>query len=461
MPTFLKQVFFIVLVIALPVAFPPLFSIVIGLLIVYSLLGPVHIIKAAALSLTLKYINPALATYDSTAGLLFWILILVSGLRILPLLKNADAKLLPIFAFSLTAILLSLISSPALAVSVMKVITFAWISTTILVAYASLTKSELADISQWLLTFLAIVAVASAVTLLNPHVAHSVIPGSLQGILNQPQSLGTFLAPAAAWLLSSVLLMRTKARLLELAMTALVWVVMVLTLSRTAAVAATAAVIVAIITRVFSGRRVTTQAGFTRLVCSILIGIMSVIGVDAATGKIGDVVNGFVLKRKSNDINVSFYQSRGWGIVSQWQNFLDQPVTGHGFGVYANGEFPKGIVEVAGIPISAPVEKGFLPTAVLEETGIIGACLFIWMVASLARAVWRNTDLRWVAAFSAAILINLGEAAFLSPGGIGLYMWLVAGLCVASGEATGDEEKAEVSIDGPIAHSFVASNLLH
>jgi hypothetical protein len=433
MSIILKQATGIALVIVTAMTAQTSFALVLTLLVAYSLLGPAQAIKAMALSVALKYLNPALTTYDTTSSLLFWLLLVTSGLRVLLTLRAIDAKLLLVWAFSSIAMVLSLISSHALIISVTKVITFAWVVTTVLVAFSALTGSELAIIKRWFIAFALVVLISSAFTLLRPAVAYQFLPGSLQGILNHPQSLGTFAAPAAAWTLSGLVLMRPTARAINIAVTVLVWAVMLLSLSRTAAIAAVGATAIAGLRRLLAGQRVENQASILRLTGSIAVGIALVIAVSALTGQLDVAVRSFVLKRSAPSVSESFIGSRGGGIESEWHNFLARPFLGNGFGVYANGEFPSGIVEVAGIPISAPVEKGFVPTAVLEETGIIGGCLFLWLLVSLANDVGKDSDLRWVAAFWAALLVNLGEAVIFSPGGIGLLIWLLIGLCVTSG----------------------------
>jgi hypothetical protein len=208
---------------------------------------------------------------------------------------------------------------------------------------------------------------------------------------------------------------------------------MLLSLARTAAVAAAIGILIACLIPLLTNTRASDQAGIGRIAGAVLVGVLGIALVSVFTGQVGEAVNEFVLKRGNADVATSFYESRGWGILSQWRNFLERPLLGNGFGVYADGKFPTGVVEVFGIPISAPVEKGFAPTALLEETGVLGASLFALMMFYLAKEVHKNTDLRWIAAFWAAVMVNIGEAVILSPGGIGLYVWLVIGLCASSG----------------------------
>src|SRR5262249_33043058 len=93
------------------------------------------------------------------------------------------------------------------------------------------------------------------------------------------------------------------------------------------------------------------------------------------------------------------------------------------------------IDKVTGLPLSAPVEKGFLPTAVLEETGIFGAIFFALFLFSAMRLVVRRGDivLAWI--FFTCLFVNVGEMIFFSAGGLGLYIWLLMGWAAARRDA--------------------------
>ena len=144
----------------------------------------------------------------------------------------------------------------------------------------------------------------------------------------------------------------------------------------------------------------------------------------------------FAIKGEEKPIGEAFYASRGKRIEEQWRNFTEQPITGHGFGIYSSGDVPSGVKTFLGIPISAPTEKGFIPTAVLEETGIIGSIFFLYFLFSLIRLALKGTDIRWIAMFFGCLFVNVGEAVFFSVGGIGLHIWLLMGLAIGAAEVS-------------------------
>jgi hypothetical protein len=112
-------------------------------------------------------------------------------------------------------------------------------------------------------------------------------------------------------------------------------------------------------------------------------------------------------------------------------NFWEKPITGIGFGAPSDPiRFARQLERGPyGIPLSASVEKGFMPTAVLEETGLIGAVLTIALLIFLFMPAVQHPDptLFWVMA--TCLLLNLGEMVFFSVGGMGFFFWFVMMFC--------------------------------
>ena len=112
-------------------------------------------------------------------------------------------------------------------------------------------------------------------------------------------------------------------------------------------------------------------------------------------------------------------------------NFYESPLVGIGFGVPSDfGRF--GSVEtVGGIPLSASIEKGFMPTAMLEEVGIIGTGLVLIFLGLISFPIvqWGGIAINWM--YWTALLMNGGAAVFFSVGGLGIIMWIVVGFCYA------------------------------
>ncbi len=140
-----------------------------------------------------------------------------------------------------------------------------------------------------------------------------------------------------------------------------------------------------------------------------------------------------------------FLRSRGWKMMISYECFLDHPWIGIGFGqptpeIYSRKYtfFFSGLDEwldtknwvtrdpIFGLPISAPVEKGVLITAILEEIGIIGTVLFtIFYLKWSKLIISRSQSLFNVLLFFTIFSISLFEFVWFSIGSsMILWLWL-------------------------------------
>ena len=404
---------------------------------ILGLMGPMRALQALMAATLIVYANPLVVKAAPMGGVLLRLVLILVVLRMVPTVRSTDLRLVwPVWLLAIVAATASAVTSPVLSISIMKITEFVLASTAVLVSFNHLKAGELAKLQVWCLTVGITVIALSALTLLKPGLGIGG-NGGLQGVLNQPQALGIFIAPFAAWSLAGALLMRRKASRLEIFVALGTLVLIVLTKARTAAVATLFGVIVVIVGRMLS-RRAASQAKLGRPILLIGTAAIAIAGVGIASGHLSEFVTDFAFKgtqKENRDLGAAFYDSRGGGVISEWRNFLQQPVLGNGFGVYPDGKFPSGVTEFAGIPISAPIEKGFLPTAILEEGGLLGAATLAILILQLSRRAWRNVDLRWRAMFVACLGMNFGECVLLSPGGIGMFDWLLLGLALSAHRA--------------------------
>ena len=412
---------------------------IVGGCVLAALVNAQRALQAMMVSTLVVYANPLLFQPSAASGVLLRVVLIAMAFRVIPTMRIADLKVIwPVWLFSLLAVATSAMTSPALPISLMKIITFAVAVTAVLVAFRRLTPKALSSLQTWFISLGATVIAISGLMLFKPGLGIGG-DGGLAGVLNQPQALGIFIAPFAAWSLTGAFLMRRSASKLEIWFAIAALALIVVTKARTAGFATFFGIGIVVLGRLVSGRR-RAQATLGRpfllaAAAALVIGIVAV-----STGKVGSILTDYAFKGSKGevrDLGGAFYESRGSGVLSEWQNFLKRPLTGNGFGVYANGKFPTGVVYFAGIPISAPVEKGFLPTAVLEEDGVLGAAALLLLILWLGREGWRDTDLRWRALFCACLGINIGECVFLAPGGIGMFDWLLIGLAISAHRSGG------------------------
>lgn len=75
---------------------------------------------------------------------------------------------------------------------------------------------------------------------------------------------------------------------------------------------------------------------------------------------------------------------------------------------------------------STAIEKCFAGTMILEETGVIGAALFLAGAIFLLSECVRRRAYLCLATFVGFAAVNLGEAVVFSPSGLGGVCWLMA-----------------------------------
>jgi hypothetical protein len=415
-------------------ASPTVGVVVLGGCIAAALVGPVQAVQALMVATLVAYGNPAIIKPEPGEGVLLRLVLLAAILRLVPTMRGSDLRLVwPVWLFSIAEAFSSIHDSPAVLISLMKVAELFCGVTAVLIAYNHVRPAQLAGLQRWLITLGLTVIGLSGLTLLRPAIALGG-DGGLQGLLNQPQALGIFMAPFAAWAATGVLLMRRRSTRLELWIALAIGALIILSKARTAGFGAGAGVLVVMMGRVL-GRRRHGQAKLGRpmLITVLGCGVLAVLAV--TTGQVSKIVTDYAYKGelgRAQNLDQAFYASRGGGAIGEWHDFLQKPLLGNGFGVYPDGQFPVGVTYFDGIPISAPIEKGFLPTAILQEGGALGAGLLTLVIALLSRRAWRNTDLRWRAMFVACLAINAGECVFMSPGGIGMFDWLLLSVAIFS-----------------------------
>lgn len=402
---------------------------------VYSLTSVPAALRALSLVATIRFLNPTLVALPEGATAVAWIGALAAALRLLATISRRDAGLLaPLVVYSATVGVLAAAGSVAVEISLMKLLSFTLVSAATLVGWARLDAGGRQNMLLWIGSLIAAVLVLSVPTYFVEAVGYATNGFAFQGILNQPQAFGSFLVPVAVWLTANAFAARRAVSAFGLAVISFVWVLMLSSLSRNAAVASLLALSLgATLVWLRSGGLGGQQA--QRLILTMTWVAIALFITALAFPAAADRIIRFVSKYgEIRTVAESFNESRGWLIDLQWQSFLARPWTGHGFQVYPSGVFPSGVTEIMGIPVAASVEKGFIGTAVLEETGIIGAVVFLGLVIGLLRTAMAKGDLASLCLLLACLFINLGECVLFAAGGLGLYVWLLIGMAVSGAE---------------------------
>lgn len=258
------------------------------------------------------------------------------------------------------------------------------------------------------------------------------------GMTNHPQTQGPLAAISAIYAFCVYLFTPYRMRwLMGLAVPVLL-IMCYMSAARTGLFAVSLAMGVILWATFFMGggrKRIRLNISSAQIIIIILFGVSAVILLEAFTGgaisgKFGD----FALKAIRGDTagELSFanvFASRMPLIEASIINFKQSPITGIGFGTMLDARWASN----ASL-FTAPTEKGFLPTAVLEETGVLGAACFAIFVLSFAWKYWKKRNIVAIGIMVCFLLLNLGEMMFFALGGMGLYCWSILGAGISLGD---------------------------
>jgi len=423
---FIKYCSFLVLYLGVLAINAQMFTTVFAGLCLYSLSGKEQAIKALSLMVISKYLNPAIYAFSPETGILAWLVFFVASFRLITSSVKYFSKIIPLIIFSFVVVVLSVFVSVQPDISAMKIIVFTIGSMAIILGYSSLKEEQFGRLYIWFFSLFVVIIILSLPTFLFPHIAYNRNAAGFQGILNHPQSFGPLLAPITGWFLAGLIFQKKNKIVFNLSISICLVILMILSQARTSLAAVFLSLFTIFI--LVSVRKKYFSSAFSGR--ALVMGVFLALSIGIAfisSSLVQEKLTGFIFKRESTNMGEAL-SSRSSGIANQWYYFTKKPVVGNGFGVYPWGVIPMGVTYYKGIPISAPVEKGFLPTAILEEIGLLGATLFFVFIYFIYKQVLLNDDVKLLALFFSCLFINVGEMVVFSLGGIGLFYWLLIGL---------------------------------
>jgi len=89
-----------------------------------------------------------------------------------------------------------------------------------------------------------------------------------------------------------------------------------------------------------------------------------------------------------SDLISTYEESRGVFYLPMLENIATDPWRGIGYGIASESQsLVVNRDPLFGLPVSAPVEKGIMPLAILEELGVLGFGVFVlWLLIALRYA---------------------------------------------------------------------------
>ena len=120
------------------------------LLCICTLLGPKPALQALSLNSTILLLNPSVYTLPGEIWVLRWLILLLAGLRVIPLVSLRVLRyLIPLFFFFLMVTILAWATSPNFQLSFLKITVFTFYAGTVLTAYNSLDDESLNELKRW------------------------------------------------------------------------------------------------------------------------------------------------------------------------------------------------------------------------------------------------------------------------------------------------------------------------
>ncbi|MGJ7546065.1 hypothetical protein [Variovorax sp. LT1R16] len=372
--------------------------------------------------------NPYFLPEGSGGGAWRYFVILAAVVSTLIRERRADtgqaSKLMVSTAvFALFILLHSIFFSPQLDVSVLKLMSWAAVVLVLLSAWGGMSAERRQKTFAALEQSLAALMLFSLPLLALPEAGYRVNGQGFQGVLNHPQAFGP-IAALACVISATKILGNSNFQWSSVLFFILSLMLVFLSEARTAGLAMVLGIVAAV--GVFSivgkGALAKQFSGLGNGKGYILLaggGLVLILTGPLIASKAAD----FVLKRgDSTSFLDAADASRGALVQKMLTNIQTNPWAGIGFGIASDVESMEVIRDpVFNLPVSAIVEKGVMPIAVLEELGVFGALTaFFWLAIMLMAAVKNGVPA--VALFLTIVFLNLGEATFFSVGGTGLVL---------------------------------------
>lgn len=343
---------------------------------------------------------------------------------------------LSLCAFVFTAAVCSIISGYYLQIALLKLLSF-WVGLTAILGGVMVLRARKADLTEWFIGLAYAVGFNGLLALaLGAGYGFRTVTakagGTLffQGPYYHPNTCGPMTAMFIVLVTCTWLFGNYRHRWLCLPLLPLFFAFIWMSRSRTGLVTIVLGLgLIFLLTGLAAvGRRYRLRLNMSRTTIVALAAAvaLAVFMIDLGTGgQITSSVFTFITKYDTKAVTLeteSLLATRQGLITRSWQNFLERPLTGLGFEVSTDEYFIKNATL-----FSAPIEKGFLPTAILEEVGILGTIPFVLFLVAVIASLLKTNNAPGLAMFLTYLITNLGEVSIFAMGGTGALSWLLVG----------------------------------
>lgn len=393
-----------------------------------AILGGKNTIYAFILCWFFTLINPVLAPENSLGMVGRYLVILGGFLSIMFRLFIQKNKLINKYALLTGLIFLiifihSLVFSSIPSISILKISSWFCVFFVLFYCWDSLDELNRNLIFEKILSLLIVILVLSIPFLFIPAIGFARNGTGFQGLLNHPQAFGPTIALLGV-IVGGKILANKDNKFFDLFLFALCVVFVVLSEARTAGLGMLLSLIVGLLLNpILSKKRFTEANPIFKNKWTYFYSIIILFFAYLFSGLYLNKLKDYLFKRTdSSSLFEAAENSRGGLVENMLINIENNPLTGIGFGMSSNPEDIK--IEFDpffNIPISAVIEKGVLPIAILEELGLVlGIIVFFWFILSFYRSA--QVDVQKLCIVICIVCLNLGEYMFFSVGGMGMLM---------------------------------------
>jgi hypothetical protein len=424
-------------------------AVALGLLCLFSLTGVDQAIKALLVSVLVTFANPGVFPKQDLIAEFKWLLLLFGLWAAIKEGRNSfrypGGITLGVALFLASSIWVSTLFGLSPSLSMLKLASFT-LGLVTTFRLAALSRTQLEEWMNFFLVVLLWIAVVS-LPLLGSSAGRFLNGVGFQGVISHPQSFGTLMAalPVIGFLRS--LTSSKRMTYLWLSVSILGAYLLFESQARTAMLAAFISVSLSLWVYMSKKNRKTSRlAARLIMVCFALMLIL--LGSGGSDSPLVLRLVSAVQKRTSHELDWrqdtldALMSSRADQITEQSDTVKERPFTGTGFGIQNVGQANSSPEDsFMGIPLSSPNEPGFLPLAVVAQTGVVGAMFFGFALWRMFRAVLKGRQLEAVGLFTVLLAVNLGEAIAFSFGGLGLFMWIGVAFAVRYSAAESQARK--------------------
>lgn len=393
-----------------------------------AILGGKYLIFSFLLSWFFTLLNPVLSPEGTLASLARYLMIILGLINVIIYSAQNRKTKIKKYVFWLCVLNLilvthSIIVSYEVSISILKILSWFIAAFVLINTWARITEEDKENLYQFIILILKLVTILSLPLFLIPEIGFAKNGTGFQGLLNHPQAFGPTMALLGTIMVGKILANK------KLLFSETIWffgclVLIILSQARTAGLALVLGILLSLLLNPILIKKGFFEANPILKNKNIYLWLIIIIGITGLASPLYiENIKSYIFKRSEySNVTELADESRGALVKDMLHNISEKPILGIGFGVASDPNSLEVTRDpIFNLPISATIEKGVLPIAIIEELGIfVGIIVFIWLFYSLRKAAKYN--IQSLTVLMCILCLNLGEYMFFSIGGMGMLM---------------------------------------